>query len=120
MKYCRFFSELPQNEGLIPLVEAGILPVSDHCAIFPGFCDVHVHFREPGFSYKETIAGGCRAAAAGGYTAVCIFASRVFLIKKRSHPAVQPQRGAVIQRSAQCRIWTRFPTARSIWRFRRR
>ena len=39
--------------------------------IFPGFCDVHVHFREPGFSYKETIATGSRAAARGGYTAVC-------------------------------------------------
>jgi len=38
---------------------------------FPGFCDVHVHFREPGFSYKETIKSGSRAAAAGGYTAVC-------------------------------------------------
>ena len=39
--------------------------------VFPGFCDVHVHFREPGFSYKETIATGSRAAARGGYTAVC-------------------------------------------------
>lgn len=39
--------------------------------IFPGFCDVHVHFREPGFSYKETIKSGCKAAARGGYTAVC-------------------------------------------------
>ena len=39
--------------------------------IFPGFCDVHVHFREPGFSYKETIASGSLAAARGGYTAVC-------------------------------------------------
>ncbi len=39
--------------------------------IFPGFCDVHVHFREPGFSYKETIATGSLAAARGGYTAVC-------------------------------------------------
>lgn len=38
---------------------------------FPGFCDVHVHFREPGFSYKETIKTGSMAAAAGGYTAVC-------------------------------------------------
>ena len=37
----------------------------------PGFCDVHVHFREPGFSYKETIATGSASAAAGGYTAVC-------------------------------------------------
>ena len=45
--------------------------ISDKYVIFPGFCDVHVHFREPGFSYKETIASGSRAAAAGGYTAVC-------------------------------------------------
>ena len=40
-------------------------------SIFPGFCDVHVHFREPGFSYKETMVTGSRAAARGGYTAVC-------------------------------------------------
>ena len=40
-------------------------------AVFPGFCDVHVHFREPGFSYKETIASGAYASARGGYTAVC-------------------------------------------------
>ncbi|MBQ8197333.1 MAG: dihydroorotase [Clostridia bacterium] len=40
-------------------------------AILPGFCDVHVHFREPGFSYKETIKSGSMAAAKGGYTAVC-------------------------------------------------
>ena len=46
-------------------------PVIDNIAIFPGFCDVHVHFREPGFCYKETIYTGSRAAARGGYTAVC-------------------------------------------------
>ena len=40
-------------------------------SILPGFCDVHVHFREPGFSYKETIATGSLSAARGGYTAVC-------------------------------------------------
>ncbi|MCI6574821.1 MAG: dihydroorotase [Actinomycetaceae bacterium] len=39
--------------------------------VFPGFCDVHVHLREPGFSYKETIATGTRAAAHGGFTDVC-------------------------------------------------
>ncbi len=39
--------------------------------IFPGFVDVHVHFREPGFSYKETIKSGSMAAARGGYTSVC-------------------------------------------------
>jgi len=40
-------------------------------AVFPGFCDVHVHFREPGFSYKETMVTGSRASARGGYTDVC-------------------------------------------------
>ncbi len=44
---------------------------SRRIAVFPGFCDVHVHLREPGFSYKETVASGTAAAAAGGYTAVC-------------------------------------------------
>ena len=44
---------------------------SPRYSLFPGFCDVHVHFREPGFSYKETVASGARAAARGGYTAVC-------------------------------------------------
>lgn len=43
----------------------------DKYTVFPGFCDVHVHFREPGFSYKETISSGSLAAARGGYTAVC-------------------------------------------------
>lgn len=39
--------------------------------LFPGLCDVHVHLREPGFLYKETIKTGTAAAARGGYTAVC-------------------------------------------------
>ena len=43
----------------------------ENVVILPGFCDVHVHFREPGFSYKEDIASGSAAAAHGGYTAVC-------------------------------------------------
>lgn len=41
------------------------------CVVSPGFIDIHVHFREPGFEHKETIASGCRAAAHGGFTAVC-------------------------------------------------
>ncbi len=40
-------------------------------AVFPGLVDMHVHFREPGFEYKEDILSGSRAAAAGGYTSVC-------------------------------------------------
>ena len=45
--------------------------VLNNCTVFPGFVDVHVHLREPGFSYKETVKSGSAAAAAGGYTAVC-------------------------------------------------
>ncbi len=41
------------------------------CYVFPGFTDVHVHLREPGFSYKETIKTGSAAAARGGFTTVC-------------------------------------------------
>ena len=52
-------------------VEKEALDSSKDYAVFPGFCDVHVHFREPGFSYKETIRTGSMAAAHGGYTAVC-------------------------------------------------
>ena len=47
------------------------MPVFSNCLILPGFCDVHVHLREPGFCYKETIASGTASAARGGFTAVC-------------------------------------------------
>ena len=57
-------SSILSNRGLSALN-------SSKYAVFPGFCDVHVHFREPGFSYKETIVSGSRASARGGYTAVC-------------------------------------------------
>ena len=61
------------SRGLVSFFCDGELGVfnSPRFAVFPGFCDVHVHFREPGFSYKETIASGSRAAARGGYTDVC-------------------------------------------------
>ena len=47
------------------------LPRDREYTVFPGFADVHVHLREPGFSYKETISSGTLACARGGYTAVC-------------------------------------------------
>lgn len=68
---------IPASLGNLFSVDASLsaLGLSDfdspNIVVFPGFCDVHVHFREPGFSYKETIASGSRAAAGGGYTAVC-------------------------------------------------
>ena len=52
-------------------VSERVMPVFSNCLILPGFCDVHVHLREPGFCYKETIASGTASAARGGYTAVC-------------------------------------------------
>ena len=66
-----------ENPAIRPVLELfakgdGLVPVfSDSYLICPAFCDVHVHMREPGFSYKETIGSGSRAGARGGYTALC-------------------------------------------------
>lgn len=49
----------------------GSLSAFNNIYVFPAFCDVHVHFREPGFFYKETIKTGSLSAAKGGYTDVC-------------------------------------------------
>ena len=54
-----------------PVVSDARVIEFDHGCLFPGFVDVHVHLREPGFSYKETIETGTKAAAHGGFTAVC-------------------------------------------------
>ena len=73
---------MPVLRKLKQIDGAGILPFAGDCSAFPrqdktgyvklpGFCDVHVHLREPGFSYKESIRSGSLAAARGGYTAVC-------------------------------------------------
>ena len=58
-------------ENGISDTDIGGCTVYNNCYILPGFCDVHVHFREPGYLYKEDIASGSAAAARGGYTAVC-------------------------------------------------
>ncbi len=55
----------------------------------PGFCDVHVHFREPGFFYKEDIGSGSRSAAAGGYTAVCTMPNLAPVMDSREHLLLQ-------------------------------
>ncbi len=71
-----------KNASLIPLLEAfeksgfgfSLQPLridDKEYMILPGFCDVHVHLREPGFLYKETVETGTKAAARGGYTTVC-------------------------------------------------
>ncbi len=58
------------TEAVLSLLPESIAQ-NNNLYLFPGFCDVHVHFREPGFSYKETVKSGSCAAARGGYTAVC-------------------------------------------------
>ncbi len=70
-------------------------------AVFPGFADVHVHFREPGFSYKETIASGSRAAARGGYTAVCAMPNLNPVPDSPEHLAEEE---AIIRRDAVIRV----------------
>ena len=71
-------AELLVREGrIVSIAKALEAPVSaqvidlHNAAVFPGFVDVHVHLREPGFSYKETIRTGTRAAARGGFTQIC-------------------------------------------------
>lgn len=66
------------EDGIITDIKSDISPVSgalvydmNNCFIFPGLIDVHVHLREPGFFYKETIKSGSLAAAHGGFTTVC-------------------------------------------------
>ncbi len=77
----------PENTGMSVLVENGKISAwispndapPEDCEIFdaagllvsPGFIDMHVHLREPGQEHKETIASGCAAAVAGGWTSVC-------------------------------------------------
>ena len=66
-------------------------------AVFPGFCDVHVHFREPGFSYKETILTGSMAASAGGYTDVCTMPNTSPVCDSEEHMMLQKE---IIDRDA--------------------
>ena len=74
---------------------------SSELTVFPGLCDVHVHFREPGFSYKETIASGSRAAARGGFTDVCAMPNLNPVPDSREHLAEET---AIIARDAVIRV----------------
>lgn len=84
------------------LADGGLSPViSKKYIIVPGLCDVHVHFREPGFSYKETIASGSAAAAHGGYTAVCTMPNLDPVPDSAEHLQVQLD---AIERSAAIKV----------------
>lgn len=82
------------------LADGGLLSAVENYIIVPGLCDVHVHFREPGFSYKETIASGSAAAAHGGYTVVCTMPNLDPVPDSAEHLQVQLdaiKRGAAIK-----------------------
>ena len=85
-----------------PRFDLSLLPDTGSFTVFPGFCDVHVHFREPGFSYKETIRSGSLAAARGGYTAVCAMPNLDPVPDSREHLA---QELAIIRRDALVRVY---------------
>ena len=78
----------PRTEGI--RVSASKADALEY-VLFPGFCDVHVHFREPGFSYKETIYAASRAAAAGGYTDVCTMPNLKPVPDSAEHIALQQE-----------------------------
>ena len=69
--------------------------------VLPGFADVHVHLREPGFSYKETIRTGTLAAARGGYTTVCAMPNLNPVPDSLAH---LEQEAALIRRDAAVRV----------------
>jgi len=84
-------------------VSKALLPLlSSEYVVFPGFCDVHVHFREPGFSYKETIYSGSQAAAAGGYTDVCTMPNLKPVPDCAAHLDMQKK---LIKESAQIHVY---------------
>lgn len=83
------------------LADGGLLSAVENYIIVPGLCDVHVHFREPGFSYKETIASGSAAAAHGGYTAVCTMPNLDPVPDSAEHLQVQLD---AIERGAEIKV----------------
>ena len=85
-----------------PRFDRSLLPETGVFTVFPGFCDVHVHFREPGFSYKETIRSGSLAAARGGYTAVCAMPNLDPVPDSAAHLAEEL---ALIRRDAQVGVY---------------
>lgn len=76
--------------------------VSDEYMVLPGFCDVHVHLREPGFSYKETVREGSMAGAHGGYTVLCAMPNLCPVPDSREH---LEEEWAIIRRDAAIRVY---------------
>lgn len=86
---------------LLPNDNEQIIDLNDKI-LLAGFVDVHVHFREPGFGYKETIATGSMAGAAGGYTAVCTMPNLVPAPDSPDNIQVQKD---IIDRTAKIKVY---------------
>ena len=85
----------------LPREGFSVIELHNHL-IVPGFVDVHVHLREPGFSYKETVFSGTSAAAAGGYTAVCAMPNLKPVPDSMEHLQVQLD---LIRKNAKVRVY---------------
>lgn len=99
--------KLTDHPSFVPAFDKASLPFlpldkNGEYVVFPGFCDVHVHFREPGFSYKETIKTGSAAARAGGYTAVCTMPNLSPVPDSAEHLNAQLE---LIRRDASVRVF---------------
>lgn len=96
------------EDGIVVDISSDISPVPEtliynmnNCFVFPGLIDVHVHLREPGFSYKETILTGTRAAARGGFTTVCAMPNLNPVPDSREHMKAELD---IINRDAVIRV----------------
>ena len=102
-------SDVEVSGGIVSRVESGIVPASgipvfnfNSCVVVPGLVDVHVHLREPGFSFKETMETGTAAAARGGYTAVCAMPNLNPVPGSAEHLAAELE---AIRRGARVRVY---------------
>ena len=90
------------EDGIISRVEQAVEAGQQHTAdriidaaglyVMPGFIDLHVHFRDPGLEYKETIRTGSKAAAKGGFTTVCTMPNTVPVMDTVEHLGLQLQK----------------------------
>lgn len=97
------------KDGVVADIAGEIKPASgvplfqlNNCFVFPGLIDVHVHLREPGFFYKETIKSGTMAAAHGGYTSVCAMPNLDPVPDSAEHLKMQTD---IISRDAVVRVY---------------
>lgn len=85
-----------------PVISGGNVFKFDGAYVFPGFADVHVHLREPGFSAKETVKSGTMAASRGGFTAVCAMPNLDPVPDSAENLAVERE---IIARDAAVRVY---------------